>query len=51
MVRCFECGKEMESSLDHYFCGYGYAVQYCAAYCPREYDGTTCEGEHPETSV
>lgn len=47
MARCFECEKEIPGNLEHFFCGYGYAAQFCAKCCPREYDGTVCDALHP----
>jgi hypothetical protein len=47
MARCAECNTEIPDGIRHYFCGYGWYAQFCAACCPRKMDGTECDDEHP----
>lgn len=39
---------ELADGIDHDFAGYGYYIRFHPECCPREYDGTTCEDEHPD---
>lgn len=50
-MRCGTCGIEIPSGKykfpEHYFSGYGYAIQYCDKCCPIEFDERVCTGQHP----
>jgi hypothetical protein len=51
MARCAKCNTEIPDEIRHYFCGYGWYAQFCAACCPRKMDGTECDDEHPDADL
>ena len=53
MKYCERCGKELDDQpcLAHYFCGYGYDIQFCARCCPIDFDGDHCDYDHPKNNT